>query len=93
MHFLYILYSKTANRYYVGETADLENRFQNHIDHKYKQGFTKAAEDWKVVLELKLDSKADALFLESFIKRMKSKIFTEKIIQNPSILQDILKNR
>ncbi|MEN9337288.1 MAG: hypothetical protein RLZZ500_2275, partial [Bacteroidota bacterium] len=32
----------------------------------------------------------DALFLERFIKKMKSKVFIEKVIQNPEILTDIL---
>ena len=57
----------------------MKNRLENHISHKYKQGFTKAAKDWKVVLQMELKSKDDALFLEKFIKRMKSKIFNLKI--------------
>ena len=93
MHFLYILYSESADRYYVGETANLENRIHAHIEHKYKKAFTKAAEDWKVVLEMRLEEKEDVLFLERFIKKMKSKVFIKKIIANPEILQDILKNK
>ncbi|MBK7964881.1 MAG: GIY-YIG nuclease family protein [Bacteroidetes bacterium] len=30
MHFLYILYSPTINKYYVGETKDLDQRLIEH---------------------------------------------------------------
>ena len=93
MHFLYILYSKSINKYYVGETVDVENRLQAHNQHKYRKGYTKAAEDWKIALKLELESKENALYIERFIKKMKSKKFIEKAIQNPLILQDILKNK
>ncbi|MFV8836816.1 GIY-YIG nuclease family protein [Salinimicrobium soli] len=93
MHFLYILYSKSADRYYTGETANMENRLKNHISHRYKKGFTKAAEDWEIVLQLQLEKKEDALFLESFIKKMKSKTFIKKVIENPAILKDVLEKR
>ncbi|MFT6836483.1 MAG: putative endonuclease, partial [Sediminicola sp.] len=38
-------------------------------------------------------SKDDALYLERFIKRMKSRIFIQKIIDNPHILMDILNKK
>ena len=66
MHFLYIIYSKKADRYYIGETSNLENRLQDHVLHKYKKGFTKSAEDWETVLMESFDHKEDALFLEKF---------------------------
>jgi len=93
MHFLYVLYSKAANRYYVGETSDVDTRLKQHNQHHFKKGFTKAAEDWKVVLSKKCSSKEEAVYLEKFIKRMKSRKFIQKVVLNPKILDDLLNKK
>ncbi len=93
MHFLYILYSQNIDRYYIGESINPENRLQQHNTHHFKSNYTKAANDWKIVLTYTCQNKQDALYLEKFIKRMKSKKFIEKIIKNTLILNDILSKR
>jgi putative endonuclease len=92
-HYLYILHSKKADKYYIGESPNLENRHQQHINHHFSKSFTKIADDWEVVLSKKCDSKQDALFLEAFIKRMKSKKFIIKVVENSNILDDILNKK
>ncbi len=90
MHYLYIIYSKTADKFYIGETQNLEERLQKHNEHLYNNSFTKIASDWKLVLQFNCINRDNALFLEQFIKRMKSRKFIEKIIAQPNILTDIL---
>jgi len=46
MNFTYILYSKSANRYYVGATSDLEERLKKH--NSKNKGFTQRASDWEL---------------------------------------------
>ncbi len=89
-HFLYILYSKTCSKYYVGETHNIEERISKHNQHEYANSFSKIANDWQLVLSFECTDRNNALYLELFIKRMKSKVFIEKIIQKPEILNDIL---
>ncbi|PTX41678.1 putative endonuclease [Christiangramia gaetbulicola] len=93
MHFLYILYSERLDKYYTGETPDADIRLDLHNKHHFKNAFTNAADDWTIKLTFNTDSKENALYLESFIKRMKSKTFIEKVINNPSILNQILEKR
>jgi len=93
MHFLYIIYSPSKNTYYVGETYNIDERLIKHREHSYSGSFTKIANDWITVLNHECSSKNDALFLETFIKRMKSKKFIIKVVENPTILTDILLNR
>jgi len=87
---LYVLLSKSKTKYYVGETHNITERLQRHNNHTYNNSFTKIANDWEVTLTFECVNKTDAMYLEAFIKRMKSKVFIEKIIQNPQILTDIL---
>ena len=90
MHFLYIIHSKSVNKYYVGETTNVENRLILHKEGRFRRAFTKIAKDWEIVLKFECADRSEALFLESFIKRMKSKKFIEKIIDTPKILAEIL---
>jgi len=92
-HFLYILHSKSINTYYTRETHDVEERISKHNNHSYQNSYTKTATDWEEMLIFECTERNQALYLESFIKRMKSKVFIEKIILNPEILNDILSKK
>ena len=90
MHCLYIIYSKSKRKYYVGETYSLDERLAKHNLHYYENSFTKIAQDWELKLAFECENKENAVYLEKFVKRMKSTIFIEKIITNSEILTDIL---
>ena len=89
-HFLYILYSEATKKYYIGETHNISERVLKHNKHSYQNSFTKTAADWNLVLTFECADRSTALYLEGFIKRMKSRVFIEKIIPNPEILADFL---
>ena len=93
MHFVYILFSEKINRFYIGETPNIETRLNQHNSHYFKSNFTKSANDWVLKLAFECIDKKKALFLEKFIKRMKSRKFIKKVIKNPSILQNILNKK
>ena len=92
-HFLYILHSKSVDKFYVGETVDVAFRLNLHNNHEFLGSFTKIASDWEVQLIFENLEKNNILYLEKFIKRMKSKVFIQKIIQNPEILHDVLSKK
>ena len=91
MHFLYIIYSDCLQKYYVGESPDVEIRLSHHNNHYFKTNFTKSANDWKLSIKYECKNRGEALFLEKFIKKMKSRVFIEKIVSNPEILVDLLR--
>ena len=93
MHYLYIIYSKLSDKFYIRETHDLEERLEKHKNHTYDNSFTKIASDWILVLKLECNERKDALYLEQFIKRMKSKKFIDKVVNEPSIPADILSKK
>ena len=93
MFYLYIIYSSQIDKFYIGSSHNLEERILKHNNHVYENAYTKAANDWEYMLNLKCNNKAEAQFLERFIKKMKSKVFIKKVIQNPDILKDILRQR
>ena len=93
MHFLYVVYSPKADKYYTGESINVPARLELHNSHKYLKAFTKAASDWEIRLIFKCETKKDAVYLERYIKRMKSRKFIKKIIDRPEILNEILSTR
>ncbi len=81
MHFLYIIYSPTTEKFYTGETNDFSARLNLHNTHKNIKAFTKVAADWKPKLIFNCKTREEAIYLERFIKRMKSRKFLLKIIE------------
>ncbi len=79
MFHLYIIYSKSAGKFYVGVTGeDVNERIRRHnSNHK---GYTRIANDWHLVYSEKFDSKSEALKREKQIKHWKSKKAILKLI-------------
>ena len=73
MYSLYILHSKSIDRYYVGYTNNLERRLYEH--NRIKGKYTDIGIPWSVVYTEYYDSKKVAMNREKFIKSRKSKNF------------------
>ena len=76
---VYILFSKTLNKYYVGATGDLlEERIRKHnSNHK---GFTGGTGDWEIRYSEIFETKTESLKREKEIKNWKSRKLIEKLI-------------
>lgn len=79
MHFCYILYSPSKNRFYIGETENLSRRLIEHNLHTFKSASTVIADDWQVYLSIEMPDRSKARNLEKFIKKMKSQTFIQKL--------------
>lgn len=87
IHFVYIIYSPSTDRFYIGETMDLEGRVIQHQTHQYSGGFTSLADDWAIILYFECSDRSQALNIESKIKKMKSKKHIRNLIQYPDLRQ------
>ena len=78
MFYVYILFSKSQEIYYIGYTSMiLEERLRRHLsDHK---GFTARAKDWEIVYQELFTDKFLAIMREQEIKKWKSKIKIEAL--------------
>ncbi|WP_394800393.1 GIY-YIG nuclease family protein [Niabella pedocola] len=73
MHFVYILYSPTYDKFYIGETSDVEGRTLQHNSKHYHHASTAFTSDWKPLQTWKLPNRTAALIVEAYLKSMKSK--------------------
>ena len=67
MYVTYILFSPKINRFYTGQTEDLERRLEEH--NRGKTPFCASGMPWELVFSKKFSSRQEAIKLERFIKR------------------------
>ena len=79
MFWVYILQSQTTGRYYIGYTANLEDRLSRH-NRGLTQTTRKLKGPWSIVYKESFANKTDALKREKYIKRWKDRKFLEKLI-------------
>ena len=77
-YYLYVLYSKQIDRYYVGATQDIEQRLLSHLSNH--GGYTSRVKDWLVVYQEVFASKKEAYEREKQVKSWKSRKMIEKMI-------------
>ena len=87
MHWVYILYSKVRDRYYTGETEDLETRLLQHNEHFYEQSSTSPASDWSIVRSIAVENRSNARKVERYIKSMKSRKYLIALCDDEDFFQ------
>ena len=80
MHWIYILYSKKIDKFYIGSSADVDKRLAFH-NSDYNKIWSKRGQPWEIVFRHKFQSKKEALMAEKFIKNQKSRTFIQKLIE------------
>ena len=80
MFYIYIIFSKSLNKYYVGSCQDIKTRLDDHLNSRSK--FTKTAKDWGLKYSEEYNTRSEAYQREMKIKKMKSRIYIEKLINN-----------
>ena len=79
-YYVYILYSDSIDKYYIGYTSNLENRLQFHNSKEYNKIWSKRGIPWEMCFSHEFDSKQEAIKAEKRIKNQKSRAFIVKLI-------------
>jgi len=76
--FVYILYNEKNDKFYIGQTNNIERRLIEH--NSGKTNYTSRHNgEWKLVYKEDLSDRTLALKRERFLKNQKSKIFYKKL--------------
>jgi putative endonuclease len=82
MFYVYIIYSESSDRYYIGHTNDPERRLFEHNNNPNKT-FTSKLRPWKMVLKHAIsENRYEALIVERSLKNRKSKELLTRLIEN-----------
>ena len=79
MHWVYILYSKKIDKFYIGSSSNVENRIAFH-NSAQNRIWSKRGQPWKKVFQHEFETKKEALKAEIFIKKQKSRKFIQKLV-------------
>ena len=77
---VYILFSKSKNKFYIGFTSNLDERLVRH--NQKSKGFTGNVNDWQIVYTEYYPTKELTLKRELQIKSWKSRIKIQELINN-----------
>ena len=82
MFTVYILYSKTADKYYVGHTNNVDIRLVKHNSPVFHNEFTRKNGPWVLVYkEDGYETRKEAVARETQIKKWKSRKMIEMLIK------------
>ena len=85
---VYILYSMSLDKFYIGYTSDFSARlaFHNSLQNNI---WTKRGQPWAVHLLIEKLGKSQALKIEKHLKNMKSRKYLLDLKLNPSAIAEL----
>ena len=85
---VYIIYSVNLDKFYIGYTADFENRinFHNSVQNTI---WTKRGQPWELYFTIDQLEKSQALRIEKHLKKMKSKKYLIGLKANTQSIFDL----
>ncbi len=83
-YFVYILHSLSNDSFYIGQTADLDDRIHRH-NSGYEKA-TKSAIPWILVWYTTKNSRSHALILEKKLKNYSKKRIVDFIIRHKAVV-------
>ena len=78
-YYVYIIYSKSLNKFYIGSTQDLEDRLKQH--NAGRSRYTKPGIPWVIVYKETYQSRTSAYNREKEIKARKSREYIQDLIE------------
>jgi putative endonuclease len=83
--YIYIIYSASADKYYIGHSNDPARRLEEH-NNVIKNSFTFRHRPWIFKASFIVsESRGEARKIENYLKRLKSRTYIKKLIEDPDI--------
>ena len=94
-YYIYILYSPSADKFYVGHSNDVARRFSEH-NNPIRNTFTSKHLPWELACFFEVsEDRGEAMKIEKHIKKQKSKSFIKQFISSEYfrklLLEQVLK--
>ena len=89
MFYLYILYSASSGKYYIGYTQDADKRLFEH-NNSDRNTYTSKHRPWVLKKYIALgESRAVAMRIEKAVKKTKSRLVIERIIAEVFTVEEL----
>jgi putative endonuclease len=77
VYYTYILKSLSSERYYIGQTSDLELRLNRHNENLVKSAKNRGP--WEIVYFEEYETRSEAMQRERYLKSLKSRKSIEEL--------------
>ena len=88
---VYILFSQSLDKFYIGSCKDVTLRLREHLNEEIHGAFTSKASDWTLFLSIEELTYSQARLIEGHIKKMKSQKFIKNLKQYPELVSKLKK--
>ncbi|HAH38569.1 MAG TPA: endonuclease [Algoriphagus sp.] len=88
--FVYVIYSPSYDKFYIGQTEDIDRRLIEHNNHFFSNASTKFADDWEIFHLIICSSRSQAIKIESHLKKSKNKVYLENLKKYPEISERLI---
>jgi len=80
MYIVYAIYNRLADKYYIGQTKNLEQRLKLHNDHVFKSFTSRFPGDWVLIYKESVATRSEVLKREKGLKSGNGRIFIKNHI-------------
>ncbi|UII21716.1 GIY-YIG nuclease family protein [Fulvivirga ligni] len=88
MYSVYILYSASIDKFYIGYSSDVSLRLDYH-NSLINNNWTKRGRPWELYFKMEGMSKSQALQIEKHIKKMKSIKYISNLVRYPEMQEKL----
>ncbi|MDX9773890.1 MAG: GIY-YIG nuclease family protein [Bacteroidales bacterium] len=81
MFYVYVLYSKEYDKFYIGFTSNLEARVAHH-NHPKNKGWTARYQPWAQAYHESFETKGEAMIREKQLKSAQGRKFIRSILSS-----------
>jgi len=86
---VYILFSLSIDKFYIGYSSHIEERVRFHNDINKNRIWTKRGQPWEKFFVIEGLTKSQALKVEKYIKRMKFKKYLQELPNNLNLIEEL----
>ena len=80
MYTVYVIYNETANKFYIGQSNDIEKRIELHNSHLFKGYTASFVGKWKLLYREEYITRSEALVREKQLKSFRGREFVKNNI-------------
>ena len=84
-HYVYIIQSQKNNRFYIGQTNNINNRLKRHNNRESLA--TKYGIPWRLIHLEKFDNRSEAIKREKYLKSLKNRNYLKSLINYRGVEQ------
>jgi putative endonuclease len=76
MFVVYAIYNKKHNKFYIGQTRDIDRRVRFHNDQIFRSSYTSRFDgDWQIIYQEELPDRSSAIRREKQLKSYRGREF------------------